>query len=231
MKTSISTLSTSCDYPDDSRMTNSSWPLRDPAEAMGNNKRHPDVPTEPPDMPEGTRGWGSWERVEMGVSRVLREVKGDLGNDDEEQRPLRSDEPPDEPRGKMWDSPAIQVEPGGKTEAKQSERATLESTDAEIDGRVIGTCWDSQVEVESTQMWHTISKGETVRTTVHIWSTTTDEENGQCNEMNVEDVPGTSQHHPPPLPMLNKSARTENEWNNQLLTKSADVQVETMRGD
>jgi hypothetical protein len=80
-----------------------------------------------------------------------------------------------------------------------------------------------------------MSEGESVRTTAHTRSTTTHEENGQRNETNVEDVPGTPQHHPPPSSMPDESARLHNgppsvelegEW-----TRVSSGDVEDIRGE
>ena len=60
--------------------TDSPKPSRDPADAMGDNECRPDASTEPPDMPEGTRGQGSREQVETRRLRALTE--GGMGTGD-----------------------------------------------------------------------------------------------------------------------------------------------------
>ena len=63
-KTSVSALSASRDHQD-AETTDPHRPSRDPADATGDDERRPDTPTEPPNMPEGTRRqWGD-ERAEM----------------------------------------------------------------------------------------------------------------------------------------------------------------------
>jgi hypothetical protein len=64
MKTSVSTLSASCDHPDDSGIMNPSRLSRDPAEVTGDDKHHPDAPTEPPNMPESTPLEGGVHRTD-----------------------------------------------------------------------------------------------------------------------------------------------------------------------
>ncbi|KAG6379845.1 hypothetical protein JVT61DRAFT_10402 [Boletus reticuloceps] len=62
-------------------------PSEDPADMMGDGERHPDRPTEPPDIPESTR-------VENGKARVKRvEATRDDGN--ETRQPHKPQEPPD----------------------------------------------------------------------------------------------------------------------------------------
>jgi hypothetical protein len=208
-ETSASARSASRDHPDDdAKSTNPCRPSRDPADATGDDERRPDAPTEPPDMPEGTRGRGSRERVETRVTRVsessrdVDEDPGEVGG--EERRPGVPDEPFDEPNVEPRDLQSVQVEPGGDTEAERNRCATLESADAEIDGRVVGTCRDAQVEVESAR---TRVRGST---TAYARSTTAVDENGQRSEMDVEDAPEDPPESPPPMPMPDEPARLEN---------------------
>ena len=45
-----------CDHPDKVAMTrNPPRPSEDPVDVTADDERRPDAPTEPPDMPEGTR--------------------------------------------------------------------------------------------------------------------------------------------------------------------------------
>jgi hypothetical protein len=201
------------DHPEgDDGSTNPTRPSRDPADATGDDEHRPDAPTEPPDMPEGTRGRGSWERVETGVSRASREVEGGPGDDDEEHRSLRSDEPPDEPSTETRDRPAVQVEPGGETEAKRNGSIAHGNADAEVDSEVVGAHRDAQVDVESAQTPRdTTSKGERARATAHTRSTTTDEETGQRTETDVDDIPEDPPDPFTPLPMPDQPARPQNE--------------------
>jgi hypothetical protein len=140
------------DHPDDrddAKSTNHSRPSEDPADATGDDERRPDAPTEPPDMPEGTRGRGSWERVEMGASR---EVEGGPADDgDEGRRPGRFDGPPDRPYDETRDPEGVQVEPGGETEARRNGSAAHEDADAVADGRAEEAHPDVQVEIESAR--------------------------------------------------------------------------------
>jgi hypothetical protein len=55
MKTNVSALSALCDHQD-AVMMDPPRPSRDPVDTTGDNECHPDAPTEPPDMPEGTKG-------------------------------------------------------------------------------------------------------------------------------------------------------------------------------
>jgi hypothetical protein len=180
-------------------------PSEDPADTTGDDERRPDGPTEPPDKPEGARGRRGEARVETRRSKASREVEGGAGDDDdEERRPGKPDEPSNEPVIEPRDPKDVQVEPGGETEAKRSEPATLESADAEIDGRVVGTRRDAQVKVESAQTRCTTSEGETVRTTARAQSVATDDENDQRNETVSEDVPEDPPDPDPPPDRLAK---------------------------
>ena len=63
-------------------------PSEDPGDTTGNDERHPDEPTEPPDKPEGM-GWrGSEQRVgevELRVSRVSTEGAETAGDNGDEE--------------------------------------------------------------------------------------------------------------------------------------------------
>ena len=125
-----------CDHPD-AEITDLTRPSRNPEDATGDNKRRQDAPTEPPDMPEGTRGQGSQKGIEADVSRrsrghadvegakvgvvetsvlqMLRSIQEGLGDgDDEECRPGVPDEPSDKPSVERRDPAGAQVNPGGK---------------------------------------------------------------------------------------------------------------------
>jgi hypothetical protein len=132
------------------------------------------------------------------------EMEGPGEGDDEERRPGVPDEPFDEPNVELRDPQSVQVEPGGDTDAERNRCATLESADAEIDGRVVGTCRDAQVEVESAR---TRVRGSA---TAYARSTTAVDENGQRSEMDVEDAPEDPPESPPPMPMPDEPARLEN---------------------
>jgi hypothetical protein len=104
------------DHPDDdAKLMNHSRPSEDLADTMGNNKHHPDTPTEPPDMPEGAREQGRSDRIKMGVSRVSREVEGCAGIGNNKECWLgKPDKPSNKPAIEPRDPKDIQVEPGGK---------------------------------------------------------------------------------------------------------------------
>jgi hypothetical protein len=94
-------------------------PSRDPADATGDDERRPEVPTEPPDQPKGTRARGSEQRVEEVESRALRGVEKGAeaigGDDNDKSRWGKLGEPHDEPRVESTDPTDVQVEPGGET--------------------------------------------------------------------------------------------------------------------
>jgi hypothetical protein len=228
--TSASARSASHDHADgDAKRTDPPRPSEDPEDAPSNDERCPDAPTEPPDMPEGTRGRGSREQVETRVTRVsessrdVDEDPGEVGG--EERRPARPDESPVEPRG-------VQVEPGGETgEAERSKRAAHEDADAEVDGEVVGTRRDAQVEVESTQMrCDTTSEGERARATVHTQSTATDDENDQRSEMHVDNVPEDPPDPSPSLPMPDQPPSVELEGERRSVA-SCDVGLTSSDAD
>jgi hypothetical protein len=136
-KTNASALSASRDHQD-AVMTDPTRPSEDPADVMGDDKRRPDAPTEPPDMPEGTRGRGSWEQAEMGVFEVARGGERGLGDDsNKDRRPGTSDEAEVEPRGPT----DVEVEPGGSTVHEnadavvEGEAAEDVRQDAQVDGK------------------------------------------------------------------------------------------------
>jgi hypothetical protein len=141
------------------------------------------------------------------VTRVVsasRSVEEGAGEDvDEERRAGRPDEPPDRPYVETREPKDVQVEPGGETEAERNGCATLESADTEIDGRVVGTCRDVQVEVESARMR---VRGSA---TAYARSTTAVDEKGQRSEMDVEDAPEDPPESPPPMP--DEPPRPQNE--------------------
>ena len=139
-------------HPEDAVTTDPPRPSEDPADAMGDDEHRPDAPTEPPDMPEGMRRRGTWERVEKRVSGASRGVQEDLGVDgDEERRPGWPDEPPDKPYGAPRDPDRVQAEPGGKTAVEQDGSAAHEDADATIDGRAEEAHSTVQVEGENTK--------------------------------------------------------------------------------
>ena len=135
-------------YNDDSTemvTRNPPRPSEDPGDMTGDDKHHPDTPTEPPNMPEGMRGRGSWEWVKTRVSRTLRGAKEGMGSDgDDERQPGMANEP----SGRLYNEPQdytdIQVDPG--------ECTAHQSAGAVVDREVIGTHQDMQVEGESVTM-------------------------------------------------------------------------------
>jgi hypothetical protein len=146
------------------------------------------------------------------ASRDVEEGPSEDG--DEDRRPGVPDEPlaSDELSTETRDRPAVQVEPGGEAEAERNERATLESADAEIDGRVVGTHPDVQVEMESARaQGNALVEGASEHTTAHARSAATDDENDQRTSQDEYDVPGLSPEPPPPFTSPDEPARVENE--------------------
>ena len=76
-KTSVSAWSALCGHPDTETM-DLTKPSRDPEDAMGNDKRCPDAPTEPPDIPEGMGGRDGETRVKTVESEASTESAGAL---------------------------------------------------------------------------------------------------------------------------------------------------------
>jgi hypothetical protein len=149
-------MATSSDHPDkDAATTNPTRPSIDPADTMGDNEHRPDVPTEPPDQPEGTREQRSEPRVETREVRSLRvstegaETTGDDGDD--ERRLAVPDEPPDELYSEPCDREGVQVEPGGETATKLDGSVTHGSVDARRRHRRGGHI-GMQSAVESVEM-------------------------------------------------------------------------------
>jgi hypothetical protein len=215
-KTGASAPSALRDHPDeDAETRNPPRPLEDPGDMTGDDERRPDGPTEPPDQPEGTRGRGGEARVETAVLKASRDVEeGPSEDGDEDRRPGVPDEPlaSDELSTETRDRPAVQVEPGGEAEAERNERATLESADAELDGRVVGTHPDVQVEMESARaQGNALVEGASKHTTAHARSAATDDENDQRTSQDEYDVPGLSPEPPPPFTSPDEPARVENE--------------------
>ena len=83
--------------------TDPTRPSRDPEDATGDDERRPDAPTEPPNMPEGTKGRGSRDgdaRVETEVSRTSRgHAEGTGDSSIKARRPEKPDQLPDEVEG------------------------------------------------------------------------------------------------------------------------------------
>ena len=102
--TSASAPSASCDHPgEDAVTTDPPRPSEDPVDVTGDNERRPDTPTEPPDLPEGTRRqWGE-ERAETGVSEVLGALRGSAkctaDNGIKTHQPAKPGDPDDEVEG------------------------------------------------------------------------------------------------------------------------------------
>ena len=203
---------TSKDHPDeDGGPTNPTRLSSDPGDATGDDERRPDTPTDPPDQSEGTRGRGGEERVEsseLRVSRAPNDVQEGLGeNIDEECRPRRPGEPPNEARNPT----DVQVEPGGKTgEVKRNGCTAHDDADAEVDGEVADTHRDVQNEVESMETrWEASTEGECWSATTHERSSMEAVKNDQRTSMNVNDVPEDPPD--PPLTSPDEPTRPENE--------------------
>ena len=150
--TSISARSAPRDHPDNAGTRNPIRPSEDPGDVMGDNKRHPDAPTEPPDKPldkevEGARVEGL--EVEMAVaeaSRGIQECPDEDGCD--ERRPGMADEPPDKAQVKPRDRADVEVEPGGKTIAGRNGDVVHECADTAANVRAEEAHGVMQVEGE-----------------------------------------------------------------------------------
>ena len=120
---------------------------------MGNDEHHPDAPTKPSNMPEGTRGQGSQEGNEAEVLRMSRAIEKGPGEVDDEKCQLEIlNESPDEPRVKPREHTAIQGEPGSKTsETKQNGSVTLENTDTEFNNKIAWARREAQAKVENAK--------------------------------------------------------------------------------
>ena len=105
---------------------------------MGDDACHPDESAEPPDNAESTRERGGVQRVEMTMSRAIKEGPGE--DDEEEHRPERPDEPSNKLQVKSGGPTDVQVEPGGETKAEQIKRAAHKDVGAEVDRKVAETC-------------------------------------------------------------------------------------------
>ena len=233
-KTSASAQSASRDHPD-TETTDLTRPSRDPEDATGDDERCQDAPTEPPDMPEGTRGQGSRKGVEADVSRrsrgqadvegakvgavetsvlqTSRSVQEGPGDgDDEERWPGVLDEPSDEPSVECQDPAGMQVDPGGETKPERNESAALESADTEANGRVAGACRDAQVMGESAGTRRGASiEAEEWSASTHARSTTRAEENGQRTSTGVDDAPRAPPEPPQPPEPPDEAANRQNE--------------------
>ena len=204
--TSASARSASCDHPTETETTTDlGRPSEDPAEATGDDERHPDEPTEPPDKPEGAGrrdGEQSVEEVESSEVEVLRastegvEAVGDDG--DEERRPGKPEKPPDRPPVESTEPADIQVEPGGETDAERNGSVAHESADAGVDGEVVGMCQDVQDEAERsrTRRGDPI-EGERPSALAHGQSTRADEDDQRTQTVD-DDVPEGPPEPPPP---------------------------------
>lgn len=126
--------------------TDPTRPSRDPEDATGNDERRPDAPTEPPDMPGGTRGRGSREGVETEVSRgPNRAAEATGGNGDETRRPEKPDGSPNEVEGARVEevetsvlqaSKDIQDGPGdGDNDERRPERPAGPSDEPSVERR------------------------------------------------------------------------------------------------
>ena len=189
-KTSASAWSASCDHP--AMSTDTPRPSEDTGDATGDDEHRPDAPTEPPDTPKGTRGRGGELKAETRTSGMSRGAEEDAGSDgDEERRARKPDEPTGRPQDRPRDRTDVQVDPG--------ERTAHRSAGAVVDGEVVGTRRDMQVEGESARMRRRASiAGESESANAHVRSTRADEENDQRTKTAVDDVPETPPEPPPP---------------------------------
>ena len=88
------------DHPgEDAMMTDPPRRSEDPADATGDDERRPDAPTEPPNMPEGTRRRGIREQVETRVSASRGGAEGTGDDGVEMRRPEKPNKPNHEVEG------------------------------------------------------------------------------------------------------------------------------------
>jgi len=164
---------------------------------MDDNVRHPDTPTEPPDMPKGRRGQGGEVRVKTSMSGTSRECGGGTGDEGgDEHRPGKPTEPPDEPQLELRDRRDVQVETG---EVERHRSVAHRSADAVDDGEAAEEAPQVEGPGKSVMMRRETSiAGERECASGHIRSTRADEENDQHTETGVDDVPEEPPEPPPP---------------------------------
>ena len=127
-KTSASAPSAPHDHPGHTMTTDPPRPSEDPVDTTGDYERRPDAPTEPPDMPEGTKRRGSREQVEPRVSGVLRGSAQGTGDDGAKTRPpVKPGDPDDEVEGARVDA----VEMGALKATRGDEEDPGEDGDEE----------------------------------------------------------------------------------------------------
>lgn len=116
-------------------------PSEDPADMPGNDERGADMPSGPPDMPEGTGERGGNQRVEEVTEAVKsgESGEGERATDEAgnaERRPEKPLEPPDMPQVNPQTSQACRSSQGARppsnwTEASQVQRSTRRTTGPE----------------------------------------------------------------------------------------------------
>ena len=212
--TSASARSTSHDHPGKDAMTmDPPRPSEDPADVMGDDKRCPDTPTEPPNKPldkevEGTRVEGS--EVETAMAEVSRDIEESPGIDgNEERRPGWPDGPPDKPYGAPRDPNSVQVEPGGETVARRNQDVAHGDADAGTDGSAEEAHGDVQSEVARSGVRQERSiEGERGIALARTRSTTAAEDNNQRPPTDNGDIP---EDPPDPSPPPDNPAYRQNE--------------------
>ena len=205
--TSASTQSTSRDHPPDTETTTDpSRPSEDPADSTGDDERHPDEPTEPPDKPEGAGrrdGERSVEEVESRKAEVSREsregVKGTGDVDDDGRGPGKLHEPSDDLPDTARGPAHVHVDPGGGIATDRTERAACENESGAGVDEVEGARQGVQVEAERSRTCRGDSiEGERPSALARGQSTTKADENDQHNEETIGDVPEGPPDPPPP---------------------------------
>ena len=126
---------------------NSPRTSEDPGDAMDDDARHPDEPTEPPDNAKSARVRGGQRRVEVDVSRMLRgRADKTVGSDStmgtrteldsDEGVPGSTEVDPEDPGSAMDRREDVEVEPGGKTEARRTGSIAHKDVDVDVDREV-----------------------------------------------------------------------------------------------
>ena len=187
-------------HPDDASMRNPPKPSEDPGDVTGDDERHPDAPTEPPDLPEGMRRQWRQEQVEMRVSRVLGASRGSAqgtGDDGiETHRVMKFGEAQVESR----DPTGVQIEPGGEISVERDGSTAHEDADTTVDGRAEEGHGVVQVEGERGGTRRNVPvEGEREHAPADAQSMVVDEKRGQPTLQDDEHIPRAPQEPPPPV--------------------------------
>ena len=230
------------DSDENAETRNSTRPPKDPGDATGDDARHPDEPTEPPNDAESARVRDGEERAEARWSRVSEASRGcadktaESGGTTGARTESRSDEgvpgstedDPGDPGGGADRRDDTEVEPGGEAEVRQSECVAHENADAAVDEEVGEARRGAQVEGESAGMRRDmLIERERGSASALERSTTTDEENDQRPSSDDDDIPGIPPDPPEPPDVTVQrrneppSAELEGEWDRVLASYEA----------